>query len=81
MGDIPSEGSGLGSSSTVTVGALNALYTYLGEIVSAEKLAREACSIEIDTGLKSPSVSRINTLQPMAISGSWIFCRDGEVKD
>ncbi len=53
MGDIPSEGSGLGSSSTVTVGALNALYTYLGEIVSAEKLAREACSIEIDT-LKKP---------------------------
>ena len=27
MADIPSEGSGLGSSSTVTVGALNALYT------------------------------------------------------
>lgn len=53
MGDIPSEGSGLGSSSTVTVGALHALYTYLGEIVSAEKLAREACSIEIDK-LKKP---------------------------
>ena len=53
MGDIPSEGSGLGSSSTVTVGALHALYTYLGEIVSAEKLAREACSIEIDR-LKKP---------------------------
>lgn len=48
MGDIPSEGSGLGSSSTVTVGALHALYSYLGEMVSAEKLAREACSIEID---------------------------------
>lgn len=53
MGDIPSEGSGLGSSSTVTVGALHALYTYLGEIVSAEQLAREACSIEIDR-LKKP---------------------------
>ena len=48
MGDIPSEGSGLGSSSTVTVGALHALYTYLGEIVSAEQLAREACAIEIE---------------------------------
>ena len=48
MGDIPSEGSGLGSSSTVTVGALHALYTYLGEIVSAEQLAREACKIEIE---------------------------------
>lgn len=48
MADIPSEGSGLGSSSTVTVGALHAMYSYLGEMVSAERLAREACSIEID---------------------------------
>jgi len=48
-GDIPSEGSGLGSSSTVTVGALHAMYAYLGEIVPAERLAREACTIEIDT--------------------------------
>lgn len=46
-GDIPSEGSGLGSSSTVTVGALQALYTFLGEIVSMERLAKEACEIEI----------------------------------
>ena len=48
MGDIPSEGSGLGSSSTVTVGALHALYTYLGEIPSMEQLAKEACDIEIE---------------------------------
>jgi len=53
MADIPSEGSGLGSSSTVTVGALHAMYAYLGEIVPAEKLAREACAIEIET-LKRP---------------------------
>jgi D-glycero-alpha-D-manno-heptose-7-phosphate kinase len=53
MGDIPSEGSGLGSSSTVTVGTLHALYTYLGEMVSAEQLARDACNIEIDV-LKKP---------------------------
>ncbi len=48
MGDIPSAGSGLGSSSTVTVGTLHALYTLIGEIVSAERLAREACEIEIE---------------------------------
>ena len=48
MGDIPSAGSGLGSSSSVTVGTLQALYTYLGEIVPAERLAREACEIELD---------------------------------
>ncbi len=53
MGDIPSAGSGLGSSSTVTVGALHAMYTYLGQIVPAERLAREACEIEIDV-LRKP---------------------------
>ena len=48
LADIPSEGSGLGSSSTITVGLLNALYAYQGEQVPAEQLAREACEIEID---------------------------------
>lgn len=48
MGDIPSAGSGLGSSSTVTVGLLNAMYAYLGTFKDAETLAREACQIEID---------------------------------
>ncbi len=48
LADIPSEGSGLGSSSSVTVGLLHALYTYQGELVTAERLAREACEIEID---------------------------------
>jgi D-glycero-alpha-D-manno-heptose-7-phosphate kinase len=53
MGDIPSAGTGLGSSSTVTVGTLHALYTFLGEIVTAERLAQEACEIEISI-LKKP---------------------------
>ena len=53
MGDIPSAGSGLGSSSTVTVGALQAMHTYLGEIVPSEVLAKQACNIEIDI-LKKP---------------------------
>lgn len=48
MADIPSEGSGLGSSSTVTVGLLHAMYAYKGELVTAAKLAEEACRIEID---------------------------------
>jgi D-glycero-alpha-D-manno-heptose-7-phosphate kinase len=48
MADIPSEGSGLGSSSSVTVGLLNAMYAYQGEQRTAEHLAREACAIEID---------------------------------
>ena len=48
LGDIPSAGSGLGSSSTVTVGALHAMYTYRGVLVTAEQLAQEACDIEIN---------------------------------
>lgn len=41
-------GAGLGSSSSFTVGLLNALYAYKGILKSAEDLAREACHIEID---------------------------------
>lgn len=47
MADIPSEGSGLGSSSSVTVGLLHALYAYQGCLVTPEQLAHEACEIEI----------------------------------
>lgn len=48
MADIPSAGSGLGSSSSLTVGLLNAFYTYRGIQVSTEQLAREACKIEVE---------------------------------
>ena len=48
LADIPSSGSGLGSSSSVTVGLLHALFAYRGKQVSAEMLAAEACAIEID---------------------------------
>jgi D-glycero-alpha-D-manno-heptose-7-phosphate kinase len=47
MADIPSKGSGLGSSSTYTVGLLNALYAYRNQFASKEKLASQACEIEI----------------------------------
>jgi D-glycero-alpha-D-manno-heptose-7-phosphate kinase len=53
LADIPSEGTGLGSSSSVTVGLLNALYIYQGEQVTQETLASEACEIEIDR-IKKP---------------------------
>ena len=35
LADIPSEGTGLGSSSAITVGLLQALYTYQGQIITA----------------------------------------------
>ena len=46
--DIPSTGSGLGSSSSVTVGVLHALHAYKGDLPTKEQLAQEACNIEID---------------------------------
>lgn len=78
MGDIPSEGSGLGSSSTVTVGLLNAMYTYLGAPREQETLAREACQIEIDVLGKPIGVQD----QYIAAYGGQRFirfCKTGEV--
>jgi D-glycero-alpha-D-manno-heptose-7-phosphate kinase len=48
LADIPSAGSGLGSSSAVTVGLLHALFAYQGRQVTARELAERACAIEID---------------------------------
>ena len=55
MADLPSRtaGTGLGSSSALAVGVLNALHAYQGRHVTAEQLGREACQIEIET-LKQP---------------------------
>jgi D-glycero-alpha-D-manno-heptose-7-phosphate kinase len=47
IADLPA-GIGLASSSTVTVGVLNALFAYKGKHVSAEELAQRACEIEIE---------------------------------
>ena len=52
IADIPA-GTGLGSSSSYTVGLLHALYKYTNQQVSQELLARDACEIEIDI-LKEP---------------------------
>jgi D-glycero-alpha-D-manno-heptose-7-phosphate kinase len=49
LADIPSAGgSGLGSSSAVTVGLLHALFAYQGHQVAAQELAERACAIEIE---------------------------------
>lgn len=47
VGDVPG-GTGMGSSSSLTVGVLLTLYAYKGQIVSAKNLAEQACRIEID---------------------------------
>ncbi|MAT48622.1 MAG: GHMP kinase [Euryarchaeota archaeon] len=48
IADIPSKGSGLGSSSSVTVGLLHALHCFAGRTPSPSQLAEEACKIEIE---------------------------------
>lgn len=48
IADIPSKGSGLGSSSSFTVGLLNALHGHSGRHVAADQLAEESCLIEIE---------------------------------
>ena len=48
IADIPGKGTGLGSSSTVTVGLLNALHHFRGRSVDRYQLADEACKIEIE---------------------------------
>jgi D-glycero-alpha-D-manno-heptose-7-phosphate kinase len=48
LADVPSRGTGLGSSSAVTVGLLNALYAFQGVYKSPPRLAEEASEIEID---------------------------------
>jgi D-glycero-alpha-D-manno-heptose-7-phosphate kinase len=47
IADIPA-GTGMGSSSSFTVGLLNAVRAYLGKYSSAEKLASMACETEIE---------------------------------
>jgi D-glycero-alpha-D-manno-heptose-7-phosphate kinase len=48
VADIPAKGTGLGSSSTFTVGLLHALHAFAERHASADQLAREACEIEIE---------------------------------
>lgn len=79
MGDIPSQGSGLGSSSTVTVGALHSMYSLKGELVSAKQLAEEACKIEIGVlgkpiGIQDQYIAAYGGLRYFE------FCPNGEIK-
>src|SRR3954454_11823800 len=54
IGDVPA-GTGMGSSSSLAVGLLNALFAHKGQVVSHQRLAEMACRIEIDI-LKKPIV-------------------------
>ena len=77
--DIPSEGSGLGSSSSLTVGLLHAFYQYLGKLVTAEQLAKEACRIEIEI-LQRPIGKQDQYIAAYGGLRSFRFCKDDSVE-
>lgn len=78
MGDIPSSGSGMGSSSTVTVGLLNAMYQYLAEPKDPETLARQACDIELNI-LRKPIGIQDQHIAAHGGQRFMSFCKDGRV--
>jgi len=78
LSDIPSEGAGLGSSSSFTVGLLNAFHMYQGEQVTAEQLAREACEIEIER-LGKPIGKQDQYIAAYGGLRTFRFRRDGAV--
>jgi D-glycero-alpha-D-manno-heptose-7-phosphate kinase len=86
MGDIPA-GSGLGSSSAVTVGALQAMYNYQGVFISADRLAREACEIEIDIlgkpiGIQDQYISAYGGFRFLEFyAGGEVTCHDINLTD
>jgi len=82
VADIPSEGSGLGSSSSLTVGLLNAFYQFQGILITSKQLAEEACKIEIDI-LKRPIGKQDQYIAAYGGLKAFKFCKDDsvEVKD
>lgn len=48
IADVPSKGTGLGSSSSFTVGLLQVLHAFQGRYASMQRLAEESCHIEIE---------------------------------
>ncbi|MCH1524323.1 MAG: hypothetical protein L7S41_04190 [Candidatus Thalassarchaeaceae archaeon] len=78
IADIPSRGTGLGSSSSVTVGLLNALHCFAGRSVSASQLASEACQIEIDI-LEQPIGRQDQYAASYGGINSIKFCNNGDV--
>ncbi|MBI5624994.1 MAG: GHMP kinase [Elusimicrobia bacterium] len=72
-------GTGLGSSSSFTVGVLHALHAYKSEFMTAEELAREACEIEIER-LKEPIGKQDQYIAAYGGAQFTEFMSDGRVR-
>lgn len=79
LADIPSEGSGLGSSSSLTVGLLNAFYAFKGVQISRERLAKEACEVEIDI-VRKPVGKQDQYAATFGGLNEILFLKNGSVK-
>lgn len=77
IGEVPA-GTGMGSSSTLTVGLLNALYSYVGKRLSSYELMEKACQIEIDI-LKHPIGKQDQAAAAFGGLNYFKFCADGTV--
>lgn len=78
IGEVPA-GTGMGSSSTLTVGLLNALYTYRGINLSSQELMNKACEIEIEM-LKQPIGKQDQAAAAYGGLNYFKFCSDGAVE-
>lgn len=78
VGDVPGEGTGLGSSSSITVGLLNSLYQYQGTPRDPETLARQACEIEIQR-LNKPIGKQDQYIAALGGFRKTVFHTDGRV--
>ena len=75
--DVPA-GTGLGSSSSFTVGLLHSLYAYKGIYAGKERLAHEACETEIEK-LKNPIGKQDQYAAAYGGLNFYEFRRDGSV--
>lgn len=78
MGDIPADGTGMGSSSCFLVGLLNALHAWKGEYATDTELAEEAVKIERDI-LKEPGGKQDQYIAALGGLQFMEFRKDGEV--
>ena len=79
MSDLAGE-SGLGTSGSVTVGLLNAMYAFKDKFVSQQRLLEEACHIEVDilegaSGYHDPSICALGGLKLIEYHGNKVQAR------
>jgi len=86
LSDVPATGVGLGTSSSITVGLLQALYAHKRKTASPEKLAQEACRIEIDMlgkpiGIQDQYIAAYGGMKHMSLTYDGVEITDVELSE